>query len=510
LYEKYETPGEEYGPEGGGALEKAEEIAASVIERVAENKKQVAAVVVLLIAAYFTYDFFIGSFRTVEVVVTDTEGGAMNAAVRVIGADGSVAERFTGGKTVKIRKGEYTIEARSAGYLTSRRTYVISGDDEVTIELERDMDIGIEGSFPEQMLNGEKAEVVIELTNRGNEPEEASLVFEGFGANIKTSYLPETIVLAPAQALPVVVYVEVSGSAEAKTVNGIVRVRYTKESIPAKLEIKKFSDASVTLSRSRLEQTVSAAEAAKKDFTIKNSNSFPLSDVEVSVAITTANYVREKENGEWAAEDWFTTDPSGVFEIPSKEGGRPGERIVEITVNPQVGDLEIPAEADAATVSGDIIIKSSYMEKSLRFEYTIRKSEAKIRVEGLDNRYSAEYSSTSFSYSIDDYGLKLKNSGNVSLKEVRVRDFECKQDPAAAFGKTDEITVITGYWPEITPTDEKTTTLTINMNAAHAANTTFYCKMIVSYDNPFFVPGSDQPISILQEKEFQILTVAEQ
>ena len=283
-------------------------------------------------------------------------------------------------------------------------------------------------------------------------------------------------------------------------IKGKVRVRLTKESVSASFEIIEFSESKVDIDKSKITETLNASEVEKTVFKIKNDNAVELRNVEIVIDITNANYV-EKEK----ALTWFSVSPPGYFTIPAKEGSTKGETSAEIVIAPKAIDLDIPAEAKEATISGNVIVKSTYMEKTIRFDYTINKSEIEISIEKMDDEYTAQYDDVRLKYTANDE-IEFKNDGDVSLKRIEVREFQCKDNINEKYQKTEDIGVLTDYWEEIRPTEKKTTKLAIALSSVHAADKTFFCKMIVSHDNPFFVPGEGLDDVIFTEKEFIVIT----
>ena len=500
MYDKYESTSDDVDFEEQTPIGQAKEAAGPVIQKIMNNKKKIIAVIVALVVLFFIYDFFIGSYRSVSVNITDTEGKSINATVKLFDASGEEIEKFTGSKDLSLKIGSYSIEVRASGYTAKKETYSVDDARTITIELEDDMDVKIEGTFPDQVVNGETIEVPVTLTNNGTEAEEVSLEFDNFGNDIDPSYSPELIVIGPNQTLPIIVTLEINKRAGAGEIKGKVRVRLTKESVSASFEIIEFSESKVDIDKSKITETLNASEVEKTVFKIKNDNAVELRNVEIVIDITNANYV-EKEK----ALTWFSVSPPGYFTIPAKEGSTKGETSAEIVIAPKAIDLDIPAEAKEATISGNVIVRSTYMEKTIRFDYTINKSEIEISIEKMDDEYTAQYDDVRLKYTANDE-IEFKNDGDVSLKRIEVREFQCKDNINEKYQKTEDIGVLTDYWEEIRPTEKKTTKLAIALSSVHAADKTFFCKMIVSHDNPFFVPGEGLDDVIFTEKEFIVIT----
>lgn len=497
MYEKYDNPnvGDIRIEQKETILDRATEEIAPVTDILKANAKTIIAAIALLVVIYLAYDFFIGSYKTIPVSAADTEGNAINASLRVTDSSGGKID--VTGSQIRVKNGEYTFEAQLSGYKAKREKKAISDNTPITLTLEKDIAVEIDGTFPDTAFTGETLEVPINLTNNREEPQEIDLLFEGLGKEVTAAQSPEKIIAGAGETLPVTAILKINENGKAGAIKGKMRIKYTNESIPIEFTITKFSESDVTLDKSKIEiQKMSPVEQRKIDIKIKNKGKNTLRGLLLSIDLANASEV-EKEK----ALNWFITEPEGTFEIGAGE-----ETTVRVIIKAEITDIDMESEATEASLTGSIILKSSYLEKKIPLTVTVKKAKSELKVNNLNDAYSAQYNAATERYEAIDNDLELKNAGGINLEDIKIALFQCRNGSLSEPLQTTEyVNTTTTNWARITAGDSRNTTLVISISGVETPEKKFFCRMIISYKNPFFVAGENET-SLTIEPEFVITT----
>lgn len=149
------------------------------------HAKAIIAVIILLIVAWFAYDYFIGSMREVTIVIKNTEGEQLSTN-RIKLSDESGNEIATlsedSSYTEQLKAGTYRFEASVPGYETESGSFKLSTSGELQeIIVEKGIDIEIldfKDVFPSEWIEGQSRTVEFQVKNNGNSSESAEIVFE--------------------------------------------------------------------------------------------------------------------------------------------------------------------------------------------------------------------------------------------------------------------------------------------------------------------------------------------
>lgn len=389
--------------------------AGDVVETLKAKWKLIVAALVVLGLAYFVYDFFIGGVKEVTVNVENLEGtGVASAGVRIFEkSNPRPIEAFSGTKVLKLRRGEYTIDAVASGYkAASGESCNVTDNTTCTIQLEKAAKANLELELPAVMLIGGKSSGKVTVTNKGNEKEEFELAFEGGFKEKKVSASYDgPIELLPEETKTIDVTLDVGETTKPKkdeTFDGIVRLKYTKIKKTAPFKLAVFDTAKVKLGTTRLDlRKVQAGQTIDKEIKITNENK--------DYALTNVTYSLENFNAEINDEaqviKWFEfTPPTMIDEIqPGKENAQ------VLTVR-----LNAPTNAYSDKITGRLVLKTEVWQKEVPITFELVAKEVEIELSGISDTYTLRKDSSTGTYEKKTDQIVIRNKGNVEMEQVKI------------------------------------------------------------------------------------------
>ncbi len=426
--ERFDEPS--YG--SGGVEFESEGIAGQLTSVVGPVKKflpHIIAVVVIAAIAWFAYDYFFGSVVSVTITVKDTEGKLLDDSMIKIFAAGSSEPLFdgTGSSTyaVSLKAGTYRYEANAPGYAIKKSSFDVSSEETgPIIKLQQDIDVEIvnfEQDFPESLFVGGSKQFSVQLKNHSGSSESIELVaesdLEGYelvGTTQITIPANSTQAVSVEIIVPASTVVKDQKNGDEKT--AVLRVKYTEEQ--GKTDFVLYPNPGLEISLSDADFGAKARENYNKDeeeISIKNSNYFPIEDLELSVEITSST-----NNDPTSVLTWFQ-----FTEIANQE--KPWR--IEISSIPAKGSIKkelqvvLPMTAKKELgIKGNIVLDAPFLSEPIKETLTLDvKESAEFGIElSLSPRspIEIEWGSTLGKYEDKIITINVKNSGKLDLENL--------------------------------------------------------------------------------------------
>ena len=373
----------------------------------------VVALLVVVGIGYVAFDFFIGSIKTIDFNVTDTEGKPLAATVKVLNGDGKEIARAENNDAVSIRKGNYTVKAAaSGGYKTVQESITVEEDKTIDLKIEKNWNLDLSAELPDQLVQGEKRIVNVAIENKGNEDVETGLVLEGEGfSSSRVSYTYQKPVFIPAGQVANV-ELEILVKAEAKIgeeLKGALRIegldnpnaKATKE-----FQLLTFNASKINVSPTTISLAVKEGAIATKTITLENKNEYPLNDVQLNAIILTNQYTEIETVGKWIE---FSEQTISI--------GPREKKVINLNVKPVIGESAIPEYEDEEKISGNIVISNSFYRKEIPLNITLSKAKVGISISDLRPIRIDPVGST---YPSKSQTMKIKNTGDFPVSDIIV------------------------------------------------------------------------------------------
>ena len=259
-----------------------------------KHKKAIIAVIIIAIVAYFAYDFFIGSYKTIDFSLKNTEGESLSAtSFRIFDLSGNKLFETSGesGFSAKLKPGEYRIEAKtSSEYATANTTLSVSDNSTETIEFEKNIKAEIIGmeNFPLVLIAGGTPSFSLTIENKASEEAEIELVPSSELSKISLQIPSITVPANSSETIAITVSVpeaiKITNLESGDDLKGSLRIKYTntKKSLPSGVKI--FPMPNLAFSPTNLNVSGAAGADVIKDFTITNNSAFTVYDLNLSLA----------------------------------------------------------------------------------------------------------------------------------------------------------------------------------------------------------------------------------
>ena len=421
MYDKYNDPysgGQQQVPmdDGSGG---PQEMLNGIMDNVKQYWWAIILVLVVLGAGYFAYDFFVGSVKEITFSGTDTEGKAVSATFRIMDASGNEVKTVEPGQKISIRKGTYYVDATASGFKDVRQEQLeVEKNESVKISFEKDLDVGIDGSFPESFMAGEEKKIQATFTNNGDETADITLVLDG-DAKKSMELQTKSFSIYPGTQQETIA-IKVKSSLESSAIGGgkkgAIRIQGLEGAkIEGEYQLSKFDpakDLEIRVDSSDKEvkyQNVRTGEDAPvKNLKIQNNTDSDIQDIQVSLDITETEFT-EKET----AKSWFSFNPSNTLSV----GANSTENTNIVLKVPD--QIKFPEGKLDESISGTITVKTSFYEKKFNLNFKIVKSEAKVTATGIQESYI--FSKTKGIYTPKAEFIDVRNSGDVLLTDFDVR-----------------------------------------------------------------------------------------
>ncbi len=445
-----------------------------------KNAKAIIAIIIIIALAYFLYDFFIGSYRTIDFSLKNTEGESLSASsFKIFDAAGNKLFETSGSKSfsAKLKPGEYKIEAKAGpDYATINENLTVSEAASQAFEFEKNINVSINGlkeNFPKALVAGQTAEFQVTIVNNGTEAQQIEFVAskELEKINLKISNVQVGAKNSETATVTVSVpdSIKITNQELGDAITGNIRIKYTntKESIPS--DARLFPKPTLNSSPSSLSISGNAGETIIKDFLITNDSPFTIYDINLHLEITSISKNSEEEI---LSKIQFTEGT----QIDSIGGKKTRENKIENKIR-----FDIPITAKKEQITAVIVAESPMLPSPKRWDALLEiKSEAQFGIEAIPSSKtnSIKFIEEDGKYEKKSSSIKIQNTGNMDLSNIRVRaknDSEC--DASWLKFKSSEINYLAKGASE---------TLPIEISAPLYAqnNTTMNCKIRYWYDNP--------------------------
>lgn len=396
--------------------------------------KYVVMIAIIGVIGWFVYDYFIGSFLTVEISVVNLEGkGISDSSITVREAGtGTIVFEESGLSTyaVRLRRGLYTVRAEADGFKPKTTEPNFSeGYTEETIKLKKDIDVKILSlDMPIQLFANQNFDIVVTLENKGKSREEIEFKFGGEFVTYNCRPIDRKIFIEAGEiadfnvncTVPTITGLE--RAVRGTTKEGSISIRYTLESMEK--EFMLYPEPQISIAKSINFFGMHPTKNAKKqqEFLIQNLSRFPIYNIRLSIEISSAEKNNPEEVIKWIS---FTNArgedrTSHLIEmVDSREKYR--EPI----------ELSIPPDANEEKIFGSIILKAPFLEAPKKVDLVIditKSAEALLSLE-FEPSILISFSDNKPQSKIET--IEVKNDGDLDIQNIDlyVQNFdECTEN----------------------------------------------------------------------------------
>ena len=397
-----------------------------------KNAKIIIALIVILVIGFLVYDFFIGSYRTVDFSLENTEGDSISATTfRIFDAGGTKLFETSGSKqfSTKLKAGEYRIEAKAGpDYESLNESLTVTGDSSETFTFEKKISAAITGfqdNFPRILVAGQEAEFQITVENSGSEIQEiefvASKELSKIGLKISKITVGGKNSENATVAISVPAGIAIANTKDGDAVTGTIRIKYTNITEKVPLDAKVFPKPILAFSPLNLSIEGDAGQDVLKDFTITNNSTFPVSGIKLRLEITSIS-----KNSE-----------SAILEsIQFTEGTEIGSLGAKSSADKDFKNkirFNIPIASKAETITGAIVAEGAMLPEPERWPITLKvRTEAQF---GLTLTAAPSTASimelSSGLFEVKNGTINVLNSGKLDLENIHLETknrSECYSD----------------------------------------------------------------------------------
>ncbi|MDD5162956.1 MAG: hypothetical protein PHD95_01995 [Candidatus ainarchaeum sp.] len=445
-----------------------------------KNAKAIIAIIIIIVLAYFLYDFFIGSYRAIDFSLKNTEGESLSASsFKIFDLAGNKLFETSGSRSfsAKLKPGEYKIEAKAGpDYSVISENLSVSEASSETLEFEKNINASIKGlkeNFPKALVAGQTAEFQVTVVNNGSEAQQIEFVASKELDKISLQIPAMQVGAKNSENATVTVSVpdsiKITNQELGDAIGGNIRIKYTntKENIPA--DARLFPKPILKFSPSNLSISGNAGETVIKEFSITNDSPFTVYGLKLSFEITSISKNSEEEI---LSKIQFTEGT----EFDSIGGKKTSEKKIENKIR-----FDIPITAKKEQMTAVIIAESPMLPSPERWDAILEiESEAQfgIALTPASKTNSVNFLESSGKYEKKSSSIRIQNTGKMDLSNIRVKtknDSEC--DASWLKFKSSEIPFLAKGASE---------TLPIEISAPLYAqnNTVMNCKIRYWYDNP--------------------------
>ncbi|MCX8158145.1 MAG: hypothetical protein N3D73_00585 [Candidatus Diapherotrites archaeon] len=471
----------------------AEKVIDGTKEFLSKYKFVILLIIIIAAISLFLYDYFIGSYRDVIFEIKNTEGENIAANVKIYDESNKIVASFSGSRIISLKKGNYLVEIGQIGYIPKTLPLEVSDNENkvvVTILKGIDVELSVKTTAPDMVFQGESFKVVLEISNKTDQPQEITLISEGFNDKIlmEKSF---KVYLGPREIrdLNIEIKVDEKFPINEKTkearVEGKIRLKYTNKSQEITFKVIEYKRDKIYIEEqkgnsyspiSQIVYDLNADNPVTKRIFIRNNNVTSLKNIKITIEKTSINYLRES-----LLDRLFTITPNILSEIDSNE-----RLSIDITINPSIKLLDIPENQTSAKYLGKLIIKIGDFDSiQTLVDLTIRKPNIKLEISGINSKYTAKYNINEDKYTVSS-PVTITNKGNVVLKNVRLNAFLCRYSITQNWSLSTDLSLGDSSWDKIYPNESKRTNLYIALPSTFPENQTIYCKGQIILDNPLY------------------------
>jgi uncharacterized membrane protein len=434
-----------------------------------DHGKKIIALVILLIIGWVAYDFFVGSYHSVNFSVKNTENENVSGASITITTVGETRAVYSGSPSAQsLKTGDYSVEANADGYRTGNQEFVVESDGEtVTITLEKMLASKITATdFPSELYLGQSTTGTITLQNTGSKNETIELSFEGDfkeltskGFAIETN--PSSITVPGQQTIQVPVEITVPGSL-------VLKNKSTGDSKTGKIRLTYLNGPFTTVSFQLLPEpsletkivspknTVNAGteNAPLGKISLKNKGKVSIKNIQLSISLDASST---------AQAEWFTFDTDSIDEL-----GAGATREIQFYVSP-------PLNPNPVLVSGQshVVVQSDTLEQSIPLNVTIQGVQASLQItHNIASQLSVNSEGSGYE-TVTGKKVTVKNTGSVTIPRIEIINFSAQCHDAWIF--FDEEGIINNLAPG------ETNTISFRVTAPSTVPADFSQSCILKY-----------------------------
>lgn len=483
---------------------------APITDELKKRKGLIIGIIIIAIIGYFAYDFFIGSYRTMEFSFKDTEGSPVTVnQFKVFDSANNLVLSQSGGDSfsVKLKPGEYQIEAKtSSGYKTITKKITVSDNAKQTIEFEKTIKAQITGfaeNFPKTLVAGQKAEFEISVQNNASSSQEIEFVIseelQGIGLEIPKITVAgndsekATVSISVPSDYETTATSESGEETQGKELTGNIRIKFTKIQADVPSRAKVFPTPILELSPTTIDIYGNAGESQNATFEIINQGNFTVEDLNLSLEITSSS---KNSKADILA---GLSLPDGT-KIDSIEAAESGQNTKQNTLR---YDIPITAKQESG-ILGNIIISGKMLPEEIKIPITISINQGAIF--GIDIMPT----NTSPTVQFDEDGIPEKlfeyidiaNNGQLDIENIRLRVKNSSSCDSSWLKLEDTSAPLLKRQGEINSTKKMRMTISAPITAVN--NQKVVCIIEATYQSPVSeedVTQTAAPIEIIAIKE---------
>tara|TARA_Y100000310_G_C20659118_1_gene803656 strand:+ start:598 stop:2121 length:1524 start_codon:yes stop_codon:yes gene_type:complete len=454
-----------------------------------KNLKVIVIALVVLVVAWFAYDFFIGSMREATIVIQNTEGERLPTnRLKLLDSAGNELKVLSkqSSYTEQLKAGSYRYEVSVSEYATERGTLTVTSSGETyNIIVEKELDIEIldfKEVFPSDWITGQSRDIMFEIKSDESVAKSIDIVFEEALADWS---IPKKNVIVQANSTQTVVAKitvpkDITDKITGESFDAVARIKFTNEKQSKSFKV--FPAPKIDLKLSGMQKNAEAGETiTKPKIKVDNDSKFPIQEFELIIEITSASKNNPSKVIEWfkfqekagEAEAWKINVPG----IESRDD-------VEKTIR-----IDIPLTAKKETITGKIVLNASFLPQPMEqtFNITIDKEANFALTLTASDEIKIDWSETIGGYETLAKILKVKNSGQLDLSNIRIsvnNSLVCS---------TDWMEIVNPSIESLASGDSREITLNVSAPIAQRGNEDIMpCQLKYLFDNPLAeFPGED-------------------
>ncbi|MEM0360460.1 MAG: hypothetical protein QXK06_03960 [Candidatus Diapherotrites archaeon] len=467
--------------------------------------KYLLILVVILAIGWLIYDYFVGSYVPVTIIVQDLEKKPITDNTIYVTNEKTGASHFekSGQSTYNftLKRGlfgatENYVVRVEADKFKAQQAILPVGTEKLSqnISLERDIDVKIiDVEIPKQLFGGQTFTMTATIENRGSSGEKIDL---GFSKDFEEwSCAPvdkEIFIQAKTKSefdIQCTVPPTATKSISSKGVEkeAAVYVRLTKQQWTGKFQLypmPAFSPAA-RLDFSSMDPIKSPKK--KMDFTLKNSSRFPIYDIQLKIEIISAEKNKPEDIKKWV---YFVNAP----EEDKTKITVPAIRESESFIVPV--EVSLPVSALPEKITGRIVIEAPFltapMNSTLSIEIT-KAAQATIRLGYYPQSVSIEFKDGSPEKR--QISIDVENSGDLDISNlnIRVKNTDVCTENWLYF--TD-----TGFITKLAAKGKKQVYLTATAPKTAKVDDYAPCLLMASYPHPITGSMMEEDLGLIQVK----------
>jgi len=389
------------------------------LEPLKKNFKTIILLLILCAAAFFIYDYFVGSIIDVSFEVKNLENLPVEQAKLKV-FDSSKNKVFedsdASSSGTKLRRGEYSYTVESPQYKSLKGNFSVDKDNaSVKLVLEKNTSVEITSvEFPKQVFAGQTVEGKVFLKNSGKQDELVEIAFDT--SKTKDFTIEKISVTVPAEnsidqnftvSFPDDIRILDQKKGDAKTFK--ISIRLVKGSTEASfnlMPVPSIDLSDVTIS------SVKAGDTVVKNLSVRNKSQIGIPDLTIEVKIVNAT-----ANNPVDVEKWIS--------FGSEENTK-----ATLSLNPSESQtifikLMVPLSAKKETILGKVVLSSTTMPKNIEKNFILTissESTAKITATLSPSEMTIPFNAELSKYDsvVNRVSVTVRNTGSIALENIMV------------------------------------------------------------------------------------------